>query len=596
MSGFAGTLAERDGELAEIAALLERARGGAGGVLLLEGPPGIGKSALLDAAAAAPAEIACCAVGVATSSAISASGSCASSSRHRCGPPPTISARAGWRVRRAPPGRSSAPGRRVSRETRRRSRTGSTGCSPRSPAKARSSCVADDLQWCDVASLRWLVYLARRIDGLAVALIAACRPPEPGEQSLVQALAASANTTVLRPRPLGPAATGELIAERLGQDPADEFTRACHDATGGNPFLLGELLAGVRAAGLAPEGANAGALGELAGDRLRPAVLTRLAQLEPPAVQLARAVAVLGDGCDLQLAAELAELDTAAALASVPPLIAAGVLADRQPLAFEHPLLRTAVYLDSPAPVRAAEHARAAELLADAHAEAEAVSHHLLLAGPVREAWAAVTLREAAQTALARGAPEASAAYLRRALEEPLARPVRADLVRALANALVRRGDPAAFAALEEALALARDSGRPHRNRAGERRSADRGRPCRGGPRASCESARRDVRIRRPRDAGCAARRVGAVRGRAGRAGARGAAACSRPTSLRPIPRTATRPRRWRSPAPPATVAPSRRSRSPGSPSAIRPPMPRRAARSTSRGWRWRSRVRRTRP
>ena len=142
----------------------------------------------------------------------------------------------------------------------------------------------------------------------------------------------------------------------------------------------------------------------------------------------------------------------------MPPLIAAGVLANRQPLAFEHPLLRTAVYLDSPAPVRAAEHARAAGLLTSAHAGAEAVSHHLLVAGPVGEAWAVVMLREAAQTALARGAPEASAAYLRRALEEPSGRGVRADLVRALANALVRRGDPAAFAALEEALALAPDA------------------------------------------------------------------------------------------------------------------------------------------
>jgi DNA-binding NarL/FixJ family response regulator len=317
--------------------------------------------------------------------------------------------------------------------------------------------VADDLQWCDVASLRWLVYLARRIDGLAVAMIASCRAPEPGEQHQVQSLAASANATVLRPAPLGLAATAALVGQRLEREPADAFARACHDATGGNPFLLGELLAGVRAARLAPEGANAGLLGELGGDRLRTAVLSRLAQLDPPAAQLARAVAVLGDGCDVRLAAELAGIDDDAALASVPPLIAAGVLANRQPLAFEHPLLRTAVYLDSPAPVRAAEHARAAELMALGHAEAEGVSHHLLLAGPVREAWAAVTLRESAHTALVRGAPEASAAYLRRALEEPLVPSVRADLVRALANALVRRGDPAAFAALEQALSLARD-------------------------------------------------------------------------------------------------------------------------------------------
>ena len=49
---MAGTLAERDAELAAIDAAIDAARGGAGSVVLIEGPAGIGKSALARAACA----------------------------------------------------------------------------------------------------------------------------------------------------------------------------------------------------------------------------------------------------------------------------------------------------------------------------------------------------------------------------------------------------------------------------------------------------------------------------------------------------------------------------------------------------------------
>ena len=94
------------------------------------------------------------------------------------------------------------------------------------------------------------------------------------------------------------------------------------------------------------------------------------------------------------------------------------MLADAQPLAFVHPLLRSAIYFDVPEPVRAAEHGRAATLLHSSNAGAEAVSHHLLAAETVGEAWALAALTEAARTALARGSPESAALYLRRALQE----------------------------------------------------------------------------------------------------------------------------------------------------------------------------------
>jgi DNA-binding CsgD family transcriptional regulator len=166
-------------------------------------------------------------------------------------------------------------------------------------------------------------------------------------------------------------------------------------------------------------------------------------------------VAVLGDGCELRHAAELADVDHATALTAVPALIAAGVFADRVPLAFEHPLIRSAVYSDVPAPVRAAEHGRAAALLRHDGAGSEAVARHILKAERVGEPWAEEALSDAARRALARGTPESAAAFLRRALGERLDERRRGEVLRGLGDALARLGDPAALEVLEGALALA---------------------------------------------------------------------------------------------------------------------------------------------
>src|SRR5439155_25831753 len=102
----------------------------------------------------------------------------------------------------------------------------------------------DDAHWADGPSLRFLAYLARRLSGLALLLVVAVRPREPGGQGeLVSALSEEPAVGVLRPAPLSEAAVGRLVGERFAQAAAGEFVAACHAATGGNPFLVGELIA-----------------------------------------------------------------------------------------------------------------------------------------------------------------------------------------------------------------------------------------------------------------------------------------------------------------------------------------------------------------
>ena len=64
--------------------------------------------------------------------------------------------------------------------------------------------LVDDAHWADPPSLRWLAYLAQRLDGLPAALIVAARPGEPLLDHLARTRPSSARTA--RPQPQRPSA------------------------------------------------------------------------------------------------------------------------------------------------------------------------------------------------------------------------------------------------------------------------------------------------------------------------------------------------------------------------------------------------------
>src|SRR5262249_24988987 len=102
---------------------------------------------------------------------------------------------------------------------------------------------------------------------------------------------------------------------------------------------------------------------------------------------------------------------------------------DRLDLAFAHPLVRSAALDSIPAGERAALHRHAAGLLAGRDAEPADVARQLAATGPVGETWAADALAAAASEALRHGEPAAAAAWLRRALAEPVTSARRAELL-----------------------------------------------------------------------------------------------------------------------------------------------------------------------
>lgn len=281
--------------------------------------------------------------------------------------------------------------------------------------------VVDDLHWADVPSLRFLSYLAHRLEGVPLLVALGIRTAEPGtDAALLAELVADPLSTHVRPGPLTVAAVDELVRERLGEPPAPAFSKACHEATGGNPLLLHELLKTLAGEGVQPVAKQARLVRELGSRAISRTVLMRLARLSQDAVGVARSVAVLGEGADIRAIAEVGEIDPARVATATRELTRAEILRPDVRLEFVHPLVRDAVYGDLAAGERELLHARAVAALRRVDAPIEQIASHWLILPRRGDPEVAAALREAAGMAHGRGAPDGAVAYLSRALEEPL--------------------------------------------------------------------------------------------------------------------------------------------------------------------------------
>ena len=244
--------------------------------------------------------------------------------------------------------------------------------------------VVDDLQWCDAPSARALAFIARRLEGLPVALILASRPLDPLLAPEAAALLADPATEFLRPSPLTRAAVSALIAARLSAAPHARFVQACLKVTGGNPFLLGELLNEAAARGLAPTASAAEDVGSIVPRGVANAVLLRVARLAAPAAALARALSVLGDGAQVGDAGQLAGLAGAEVDAAMVGLVSAGVVESGGTIRFTHPIVRRAIYDDISPAERERLHHSAWCTLQERRAPLRQVAAHVMQTQPAR--------------------------------------------------------------------------------------------------------------------------------------------------------------------------------------------------------------------
>ena len=197
--------------------------------------------------------------------------------------------------------------------------------------------VVDDAHWCDDESMLALSYVARRRDGLRL-VIAVSQRPEAGGPALAE-LAADPSRVGLRPRPLSAGGVRACLAERLGRPVEADLAERAHVATGGNPLLVAEL---------GRENALAGAAGvedALAAESLGRVFRERIRRLGAETARAAGALAVLGDDADHGMLVEVTGMPEVALEVALARLRAEGILAAG--LAFAHPLARSAVRRDT---------------------------------------------------------------------------------------------------------------------------------------------------------------------------------------------------------------------------------------------------------
>jgi DNA-binding CsgD family transcriptional regulator len=446
-------LLEREGELELIAGALERAACGEGAVVLVEGVAGVGKTRLLREAAS-------CAVGAGAQVMLATGGE--------------VERDLGWGVARGLlAGAFEREGARWTGAAKLAgpifSDVGLTGEASLGAmlhglfwmvaqlADERPLClIVDDAQWADMPSLRWLAYMAARVQDLGVVIAIGVRSGETSAaDEFLEAIGCAPATQLVVVSPLSRQASDDLVSSELAGS-GEEVYAACFHATGGLPFLLHGLLDELRGrTTIRPAD-----ISEIQPERITRWLRSSLGALSAPAQQLARAIAVLGVAVALRHAAELSGLEDLEATHAADELARARLLESGLPLRFTHPLVRGVVHqLLGPAELVAA-HAHAAAIIRRSGARPTEIAVHLLHVEPRGDAEVVQTLLGAAEESMGRGDPNTTVVLMCRALREPPPPPLEGRVLRQLGLAQAALGDEEGFTHLEAALAATADGAR----------------------------------------------------------------------------------------------------------------------------------------
>jgi DNA-binding SARP family transcriptional activator/tetratricopeptide (TPR) repeat protein len=241
--------------------------------------------------------------------------------------------------------------------------------------------IVDDVHWADDETLHLLRALARAAPETRVLVIATCRDvPADTRPAVIDALADLWRVDGVTRLPLGRLTTQEvakLVRESASVEATADLVDTLTELTGGTPLLVCELWRELRTAGAVEVSDTAvrlvGRIDDLPGpERIRDGVRQRLGRLGPHVAAIVELAAVAGPTFDVQLLTEAAGTDHAAAVPAALDHAVDGGLIEKLPgLArrFTHELVRRAVY-DGLGPLRRAElHLHVGEALERMHAD-----------------------------------------------------------------------------------------------------------------------------------------------------------------------------------------------------------------------------------
>lgn len=459
----------RTRELAELAATMDRARAGRGQVALVEGEPGIGKTALMARLAAAVAADASVLLGRCTRDAATPLAPFVEALRgYAAGTPPArlaadlppaasqlaalvpelaeLPLAAGAGVPELPLSESGRLARAIAETLR--------AASARHPLLL----VIEDLHDADSATARAVSHLASELATAKLMLVVTHRAAATGAvESTLRQLRGLPYACSIELAALDAAEVGELVAAVTGQAPSPDEAAAIRRRGGGNPLFVEEIARAESA------GASAAGVPERIGDL----ILDELARLAPATRRVLATASVLGDEFELAPLVRVAATTADRCLDALDEAVAATTLRELPHgvgrFQFRHPLVRETLYAGLTATRRAHVHLRTAEVLeelapAGDPSAGRAVAEHLARARELapRSKLAAATLRagRAAEAALLH---EDAAVLYRRAADLAGADPrARCELLIATGRASRRAGEPeAARAAYAVAARLA---------------------------------------------------------------------------------------------------------------------------------------------
>jgi DNA-binding CsgD family transcriptional regulator len=257
--------------------------------------------------------------------------------------------------------------------------------------------VIDDLQWVDRPSAEVLAFVARRLTGDRLRVLAAERVPD-GEQPLHRSLCPP-DVTELPVPPLTPRDVARLLLRDNGVLLPHGSVLQIHQLADGNPFYALELGRAALRSGV-PESPGRPLP---VPRRLRALLLDRLGELSERA-QATLLLASAATRPSLTLLRAAGHPEAAADLVAAEHCDLA-VADDDGIVRFRHPLIRAAIYAEVPSHRRIDAHAR----LADVVTEPVERARHLALAKPHEDESVAATLMAAAASARRRGAPVTAA-------------------------------------------------------------------------------------------------------------------------------------------------------------------------------------------
>ncbi len=312
--------------------------------------------------------------------------------------------------------------------------------------------VIDDLQWADQASVALWGRLARSARQMPLLLVGMMRPA-PQREDLLALRRAVGDAGRLQLTGLNEAAAADLVAALAGGRPDGNLLRLAGGAAG-NPRYITELVAALaRSARLTVTDTGVAELSEDSAPGSLAAIADRLDFVTGPVRDVLRAAALLGTDFAVPDLAIVLGRSVADLIPSVDEACAVGVLAESgSGLGFRHPLIRAALYDEMPAAVRAAWHRDAGRALAVAGAPADRVARQLLralgeagdAAGPIGDEWMLNWLARTAEPLLGQ-APGVAAELLTWAVaSSPAGSAQQGWLASRLADALYRVGDRAA--------------------------------------------------------------------------------------------------------------------------------------------------------